>query len=439
MAGRNKGKMAGNSKLGFDSQESEKQEFDSRNKRRGSLKPIELQKLTAGMHADGNGLYLAVGESGSRSWILRTVVRGRRSEIGLGSLATTPLSKARDEAADLRRQARKGVDILAERRQKKLAEQRETSIPTFESAAREFHETLKPTFSSETHAYNWLQSLETYVFPIFGKKLVDKIESADIIQAIGPMWNDVPDTAGRTLRRVKKIFDYCTAQGHRTLTVNGITITLPNPCDTIRAALPRRNITSKHHEALDYKDLPEFISKLRVSNSALSVKLAFEFLILTCARTSEVREADWTEFDFNEDVWTVPSERMKMKVEHKVPLVDRAVEILNLAKEFNDSEIVFPGRYAGHPLSNMSFLMALRRMGYEGLTAHGFRATFKTWAEETTKFDSLVIEACMAHAVKGIERHYLRTTFFDQRKRLMEAWARFAIDSPTAKVVKMRS
>src|SRR5439155_10659637 len=110
-----------------------------------------------------------------------------------------------------------------------------------------------------------------------------------------------------------------------------------------------------------------------------------------------------------------------------VPLLDRCIEILNLAKQFNDGAIVFPGRKAGEPLSNAAFLMALRRMGYEQITAHGFRATFKTWAEEKTKFDSLVIEACMAHQVKGIERHYLRTTFFDQRSRLMEAWATFAM------------
>jgi integrase len=129
---------------------------------------------------------------------------------------------------------------------------------------------------------------------------------------------------------------------------------------------------------------------------------------------------------------------MKMKEPHKVPLSSRSIEILNLAKQFNDSAIVFPGRYEGHALSQMAFLMALRRMGHEDLTAHGFRATFKTWAEEKTKFDSLVIEASLAHAVKGIERHYLRTTFFDQRRKLMEQWAKFATSAPKANVVRMR-
>ena len=148
------------------------------------------------------------------------------------------------------------------------------------------------------------------------------------------------------------------------------------------------------------------------------------------SRTSEVLDATWAEFDFDAKVWSIPAERMKMKEPHRVPLSDRSIEILKLAKQFNDGDIVFPGRYAGHPLSNMAFLMALRRLGYEDLTAHGFRATFKTWAEEKTEFDHLVIEASMAHAVKGIERHYLRTTFFEQRRELITVWAAYVTRAP---------
>ena len=236
------------------------------------------------------------------------------------------------------------------------------------------------------------------------------------------MWVEKHDTAARTLRRIKAVFDYCQASGYRTTIVNGVVIPLPNPCDGVRAALPKSNGVEKHHEALPYPELPGFIQKLRTSPSALCVKLAFEFLI------SDVR-ANWRgslcemgRIRSRECSLDCPAARMKMKVEHKVPLSARCIEILNLAKQFNDSAIVFPGRKAGEPLSNAAFLMALRRMGYEEATAHGFRATFKTWAEEKTKFDSLVIEAWMAHAVKGIERHYLRTTFFEQRKKLMEAW-----------------
>jgi integrase len=359
----------------------------------------------------------------------------------LGSFATTPLAQARDEAAELRRKARKGIDILEERRKAKEAAEHQGSIPTFENTAREYHKAIKATFSSETHAYNWLQSLELYVFPKIGKKMVDKIDTSDIVEMIGPIWTTKSDTAARTLRRVKKIFDYCAAQGHRKVMINdSMSVTLQNPCDPVRAALPKKNGSEKHHQALPYPELPAFIQALRVSNSALAVRLALEFLVLTAARTGEVLGAKWEEIDLKEKVWVIPAARMKMDAEHRVPLSDRSVEILELATQFNDSVIVFPGRYQGHPLSNMSLLMALRRLpDYEkqGLTAHGFRATFKTWAEEKTKFDSLVIEASMAHQVQGIERHYLRTTFFDERKKLMTTWTRYATGAPAAKVVRM--
>jgi integrase len=300
------------------------------------------------------------------------------------------------------------------------------------------HTNLSETFNSETHAYNWLQSLETYVFPHFGKKTVDKVGSPDVLGAIGPIWNTVPDTAARILRRIKAVFDWCLVSGYRTILVNGMPVTMPNPCEAIRMALPKQKRVENHHEALPYTELPAFIEAMRKTNSSVIVKLAFEFLILTVARTSEVLLAQWDEFDFEGQVWSIPADRMKMKQPHRVPLSDHALEILRLAQQFNDAEMVFPGRNAGEPLSNMAFLMTLRRMGHETLTAHGFRATFKTWAEERTQHDSLVIEASLAHAVRGIERHYLRTTFFEKREKLMQQWANFATATPSAKVVKMR-
>jgi len=384
------------------------------------LSVFKLKALGPGRHADGGGLYLDVQKSGSRSWIFRTTIRGKRKEIGLGGLSSRTLAQAREAAADLLAKAKKGEDILE---QKRIVQR---VIPTFEEAAGTVHTNLSTTFESETHAYNWLQSLKTYVFPKFGKKPVDRIDPADVLSAVGAIWVDKADTAARTLRRIKTVFDYCQASGFRTTVVNGVAVPMPNPCDGVRAALPKHNGVEKHHESLPYSELPGFIQKLRTTPSALCVKLAFEFLILTCARTGEVLDADWEEFDLHHSVWVVPASRMKMKVEHKVPLSDRCVEVLKLTKQFNDGAIVFPGRKTAEPLSNTAFLMALRRMGYEEVTAHGFRATFKTWAEEKTKFDSLVIEASMAHAVRGIERHYLRTTFFEQRKKLMNAWAAYA-------------
>jgi integrase len=401
------------------------------------LKPKMLASLEPGMHADGGGLYLKKESESSASWLLRVTIQGKRTWTGLGSLSLVSLDEARAAALNLRIRARKGEDPLAERREQRRIEQHVASIPTFKAAAKEFHELLVPTLTSATHAYNWMQSLETYVFPKFGSRRVDEIQTKDVLDAITPAWNTVPDTARRLLRRVDAVFEWCQGKGYRDIISNGVTTKQGNPCEGIRYLLPKQKRIQQHHESLPYVDLPEFIKTLRVSNSALSVKLALEFLILTASRTGEVLEAKWDEFNLKEKVWTIPAERMKMSREHRVPLSARCIEILQLAKQFNDSAIVFPGRYEGHPLSNMTLLMALRRMDYDGLTAHGFRATFKTWAEEKTKFDSLVIEASMAHAVKGIERHYLRTTFFDERRKLLEAWAKFATAAPTAKVVRM--
>jgi integrase len=429
--------MAGKTKPRFDSRT--RNQTPIRQAKQEMLSAIQLKTLKPGKHYDGGGLYLNVELSGSRSWILRTVVRGKRRELGLGGLATTSLAEARKEAADLRKRARKGENILEARRiEKKI-------IPTFKQAANTYHGVLKETFTSETHAYNWMQSLESYVFPVFGSKTVDAIDTADVLKAIGPIWNTVPDTARRTLRRIKAIFEYCQASGYRNVMMGSVAIPLPNPCDGMKTALPNNRTGEKHHEAIPYAELPQFIQDLRKVNAALSIKLGLEFLVLTAMRTSEVLFAKWDEIDFDANTWTVPGRRdedipgMKMQSPHKVPLSDRCIEILKLAKEFNDAEIIFPGRNPGEPLSNMAFLMCIRRMGRETLTVHGARATFKTWAEETTKFDSLVIEACLAHEVKGIERHYLRTAFFDQRRKLMSAWAEFATgEKMKAKVVKIR-
>jgi integrase len=402
-------------------------------RREKRLNAIALRKLGTGMHADGNGLYLQVQESGSRSWILRTMVRGKRRDIGLGGLSTTALAEAREEAAKLRAKARKGEDVLEIRRMESRV------VPTFDEAARTFHAIISKTFDSEKHAQNWFRSLDQYAIPAFGKKTVDLIDTADVLKAIAPIWTTIPDTARRTLRRISAVFEHCAVLGHRNIVVGNVTIRKPNPCDGIKAALPNTHTGEKHHKSLPYPELPQFMLDLRKTNSSLSVKLAFEFLILTTVRTSEILFARWEEFDLDAKVWAIPAERMKMEEAHKVPLSLRCLEILKLAREFNDAELVFPGRLPGEPLSNMSMLMVLRRMGREGLTAHGFRATFKTWAEEKTNYDSLVIEAALAHKVKGIERHYLRTTFFEKRKRLMDTWAAFATAAPPVKVVKMRA
>lgn len=404
-------------------------------RRERKLNAVALKNLPAGLHGDGNGLYLSVKESGGRSWILRTVVRGHRRDIGLGSLSTTSLAEAREDGAKLRGKARKGEDILEKRR----LEKRKSNAPTFEDAAKIVHAEVAPTLKNEHNRVVWLNSLDNHVFPVFGNKPVDAVDAADVLRAIGPIWTKTPDMARKTLARIRRVMDWATIQGYRNVFAGNITVPLPNPCIGIQVALPKQPKDGTH-AALPYAALPTFLEKMRAGTSSLSVKLAIEFTVLTCSRTSEALEATWNEFDMDAKVWSVPAERMKMDEPHSVPLSDRCLDILSEAKRITDGgAMVFISGKPGEALSNVTMLRALQRMeGYEGLTMHGFRAAFKTWAHEKTKYDSLVIEAALAHKVEGIERHYLRTTFFEQRQKLMQDWARFATTASQAKVVRMR-
>jgi integrase len=229
---------------------------------------------------------------------------------------------------------------------------------------------------------------------------------------------------------MKVVFEWAKAKGYRTG---------DNPVDGVSKVLPKHNTKQAHHPALPHAEMAVFIEKLRAYEGACT-RLAFEFLILTAARTSEVLLAKWSEIDLEGQVWTVPADRMKAKVEHRVPLSERCVEILTGAKQLTGGgEFAFPGSKPKKPLSNMTFEKALRLMGYDHITTHGFRSTFRDWAEEKTSFPSSVIEAALAHTVKNkVEAAYLRTKLFDKRAKLMDAWAQFVTSSP-AKVLRIRA
>jgi integrase len=387
------------------------------------LNAVRIKNANPGRHADGNGLYLQVDDSGAKRWVLRTVIKGQRRNIGLGSLKLISLNEAREEAARLRRMARKGGDPLFELRQEKRI------VPTFEEAAREVHAEYAKNFKPR-HANRWIKTLEDYAFPIFGNRPIDSIESGDILKVLTPIWSSMADTAGRVKQRMQTVFQYSKAKGWR----SG-----DSQVDDIGTVLPKHKRNSVEHlSALPYAEVPAFLEKLRETDAAKVVKLGFEFLILTAARTSEVLLATWQEIDFDSKTWIVPADHMKMKLEHKVPLSGRCIEILRAAKELN-GEYIFPGRSAGKPLSNMAFLMALRRMERGDITAHGFRSSFRNWAEEKTNTQRSVVEAALAHQVENkVEAAYLRTTLFEKRRVLMDRWAAFATQKPAEKVVKMR-
>jgi integrase len=391
------------------------------------LNAVRVKSLKPGRYADGNGLYLFVEPSGAKRWVLRTVVwtasGAKRYDLGLGSTQLVSLADARTEAAELRRAARKKVDIVAARR----AERR--IVPTFEAAAKEVHKQHGAAFRNPKHRAQWLASLEADIFPVFGSRPVNAIDTGDVLKALSPIWTTKPETARRLKQRIKVVLDWAKASGFR----NG-----DNPVDGITKVLPKVRPAASHHAALPYGQVPTFVHTLREANAGESAKLAFEFLILTAARTGEVIGARWDEIDRDAKTWTIPAARIKAGREHRVPLSARCLELLDAAEKIADGGgFVFPGRSPNAPLSNMVLLMVLRRLKRTDITTHGFRSAFRDWAAERTNMPRAVCEAALAHVIKDkTEAAYFRSDLFDQRRKLMDSWARFATTKP-AKVLSL--
>jgi integrase len=384
-------------------------------------------KLTPGRHRIAKSLYLNVTAQQGKSWVLRTVVNGKRRELGLGSYPDLSLAKAKEEAAGYRLTARRGGDPAAER------DKRHVEPLTFEQAARAAYADHKDSWRNEKHRAQWINTLETYAFPLLGSNPVSSIESADVLKVLAPIWLTKPETARRVRQRMALVLDWAKAHQYRAG---------ENPCSAARsgAALPkqpRKPEEERHFAAMPYAEVPEFIKKLHTNPASQSVALALEFLILTAARTGEVIGAKWSEVDLDKAVWTVPAERMKAKRKHRVPLSPRAVAILQAATKLpKRAGYVFPGTDTDH-LSNMAFLMLLRRAGHD-VTAHGFRSAFRDWASERTNFPHQLCEWALAHGINDkTEAAYNRTDQIEKRRKLMTAWESYVSGGP--KVVQLAS
>ena len=377
-----------------------------------------------GRYADGNGLYLIVDPSGAKRWMLRTVVQGKRRDIGLGGISLVSLAEARESATELRRIARGGGDPLTERRKAR------SIVPTFEEAAYKVHAEHSASWKNSKHVAQWISTLEQYVFPVFGTQRVDQIDTPDVLNALSPIWLTKPETARRVRQRIGTVLDWAKVAGYRTG---------DNSIDGIAKGLPKQPNRKNHHAALPCLELPAFVKELHRTGADESTRLAFEFLILTATRTSEVLLAEWSEIDAEKETWTIPSERMKAGRKFRIPLPSRCMEILSRAKEISaGGKYVFPGRNK-KPLSNMVFLMTIRRMG-RSCTAHGFRSTFRDWAAERTNFSREVCEMALAHTISNkVEAAYLRGDIFEKRRALMATWAAFVTSGRSADIVTLRA
>jgi integrase len=368
---------------------------------------------TPGDHADGNGLYMRVKPSGMKTWLFRYQVNGHRHAMGLGSTRLKSLAQAREKSYELALKISDGIDPIQER---KVLE-RKTSI-TFMDAAARYIKVMRPSWKNVKHAQQWQNTLDKYCTPIADLP-VDKIDSYLVMQCLEPIWAVIPETASRIRGRMEKILDWSRVNGYR----EG-----ENPArwsGHLDQSLPRKTKirTVKGHASMPYTELPQFWPVLNLLQG-LGAR-ALEFTILTACRTSEVLNAKWQEIDEPSQIWTIPAERMKAGKEHRVPLSNATLSLLNALKNQQRGDLIFPGQKRNHSLSNMTMLKVLQRLEH-AYTPHGFRSTFRTWISEKTNHVHEVAEAALAHTIGDkVVAAYQRGDLFEKRRQLMLDWANF--------------
>lgn len=381
----------------------------------GKLTKKLVENLGPGRHGDGAGLYLVVDPSGARRWIVRVTVKGQknrkgaplRTDFGLGGADVVSLNQARERALEYRRMAKVGLNP-------RFNAQRE--IPTFEELSGQVHIDRLPTWKNAKHGQQWLNTLRDYAFPKIGRMPVDAIGQPEVLMCLAPIWTEKHETAKRLAQRIKAVLDVAKSKGY---------FSGENPVSAIRDAkvLPTVKARPQHHDAMPWKDVPAFYAELD-ARTAIAAK-ALQFTILTAGRTSEVLEMTWPEVDFEARLWTVPAHRMKGGAQHRVPLTDEMLAILEPLRALA-SDYVFEGQKRNRPMSNMSMLMLLRRMGRTGITVHGFRSTFRDWAAEVSNAPRELAEAALAHQVgSDVERAYARSDLLERRRGLAVQWSRY--------------
>jgi integrase len=412
---------------------------------RVAAKPLTARQVETetklGYHADSTapGLYLQVTQGATsitRSFLFRytSPTLRKRREMGLGPVSVRKLADARALVLGFRMQLLEGIDPLDARDQQKVANAlaRAQQI-TFEQAAAECIKVKSPEWKNVKHKQQWENTLTTYVHPTLGKVPIHLITTEAVFGVLSPIWLDKTETATRVRQRIEVVWDWAKARGY---------CTGENPArlkGALGELLPKAQKVKRveHHPALPYQKINAFMTALRAKkgNSAL----AFEFLILTATRTSEVTQAKWHEIDLTSKVWTIPADRMKAGKEFRVPLSTRALEIVSTMKKGQINDYVFFGHKAtgtSH-LSNGAFLAVLKKMeGCEDITPHGFRSCFRDWAAETTSFSNETLEMALAHTISNkTEASYRRQDQLPKRLKLMQAWADFINTAPSNKVI----
>jgi len=383
----------------------------------GKLNSMSVSKTDApGYYGDGGGLWLQVAKGGSKSWVFRFTLNGKRREMGLGPTHTIGLAEARARALECRKQVLDRKDPIEQR---KLAQARDGM--TFDQCAAAYIEAHRASWRNAKHAAQWSSTLTTYASPVIGQTPVAAVDTAAVMRVLRPIWSVKTETASRLRGRIESVLGWATTSGYR----SG-----DNPArwrghlQNLLAA-PSKVAKVSHHASLPWQDAPALMARLRGCDGLAA--RALEFLILTAARSGEVRLARWGEI--SDGVWTVPADRMKAGREHRVPLSEPALALLASLPRMGD--YIFPGVRYGKPLSDMSLTAVLRRMDRHDITVHGFRSTFRMWAAEATAYPREVCEHALAHSLPDkVEAAYQRSDLFVKRTSLMREWADFCSRKP---------
>jgi len=389
---------------------------------------VNSKKKRPGYYLDGNGLYLQVSSGGSRSWIYRFTLNGKTREMGLGSVSAFTLSQARDRARACRQLLADGIDPIANRdaaRAQQAAAQAEAAAKSksFEDCATEYHDANAEKWKNVKHGAQWINTLKTYVFAKFGAKSIDDLTKQDIVDALAPIWKLKAETASRTLQRIRLVFNFAAAKDYCAGRDSEF-------WEQVKLALGSNDRARKveHHSSCPHKEVGRLLAQVDAGPSSDVVKLALRFIVLTAARSGEVRGATWAEIDDDERQWIVPADRMKAGRTHTVPLSTDACEVLakikKLAPPESPGSAIFPSP-RGKVLSDMVFTQMLRRMDLP-YTVHGFRASFRTWGDEATEYPHEMLEFALAHIVGDqTVRAYARGSMVQRRRELMQDWASY--------------
>jgi integrase len=407
------------------------------------LSALEVKRLSDhGWHAVGgvSGLLLQIkppatyGSPLPRSWILRIRVAGQRQLLGLGAYPEVSVADAREKARNLKEDARNGVDLIARKRAHRSAIlASSTKQKTFKECAIAYMEAHASDYSNEKHKKQWASTLQTYAYPKVGNILAADITMRHILDVLlqtsthrdgrsGKLWHIKPETAKRLLDRMRTILDFATVNEYRSGTNPAV---WKGYLDT-QLPSPRGLKKVKHHPAIPYARASEFMVNLR-KNESVSAR-ALEFLILTAVRSGSVRLAEWSEIDFENKLWIIPSAHTKAKREHRVPLQIQAIQLLKGLPRFANTNIIFSGP-RGNALSDMAISQLMRRMRtskelLDDAVPHGFRSTFRDWAAEQTSYPDEIRKAASGHAIGDtVQAAYQRTDLLEKRRKLMNEWA----------------